>query len=40
MNAQAQVKIAPQMGEDSAKRRQIVQGARSIFLAQGFEPPA
>src|ERR1700693_2515064 len=37
MNAQAQVKIAPQMSEDSAKRRQIVQGARSIFLAQGFD---
>src|SRR5580692_9954539 len=37
MNAQAQVKVAPQMAEDSAKRRQIVQGARSIFLAQGFD---
>src|SRR5580693_9161450 len=40
MNAQAQVRIAPQTGatgEDSAKRRQIVQGARSIFLAQGFD---
>src|SRR5258708_31240597 len=40
MNAQAQAKIAPlmvPMGEDSAKRRQIVQGARSIFLAQGFD---
>jgi len=37
MNAQAQVKIAPQMAQDSAKRRQIVQGARSIFLAQGFD---
>jgi len=37
MNAQAQVKIAAQTGEDSAKRRQIVQGARSIFLAQGFD---
>ena len=37
MNAQAQVKVAPQIAEDSAKRRQIVQGARSIFLAQGFD---
>src|ERR1700688_5127516 len=37
MNAQAQVKVAPQMAQDSAKRRQIVQGARSIFLAQGFD---
>jgi AcrR family transcriptional regulator len=37
MNAHALVKIAPQMAEDSAKRRQIVQGARSIFLAQGFD---
>src|SRR5580693_9405203 len=40
MNAQAQARIAPQaaqMGEDGAKRRQIVEGARSIFLAQGFD---
>src|SRR5271170_3027245 len=40
MNAQAQAKIAPQtaqMGEDGAKRRQIIEGARSIFLAQGFD---
>src|ERR1700721_4805477 len=37
MNAQAQVKVAPQMAQDSAKRRQIVEGARSIFLAQGFD---
>jgi AcrR family transcriptional regulator len=37
MNAQAQLKAAPQTDEDSAKRRQIVQGARSIFLAQGFD---
>jgi AcrR family transcriptional regulator len=40
MNAQAQAKIAPQLAqvaEDSAKRRQIVEGARSIFLAQGFD---
>jgi AcrR family transcriptional regulator len=37
MNAQAQAKIAPQPADDSTKRRQIVQGARSIFLAQGFD---
>src|SRR6202167_3279228 len=40
MNAQAQARIAPQaaqMGEDGAKRRQIVEGARSIFLQQGFD---
>jgi AcrR family transcriptional regulator len=40
MNAQVQAKIAPQTaaaGEDSAKRRQIVEGARRIFLAQGFD---
>src|ERR1700691_5739767 len=40
MNAQAQARIAPQaaqMGEDGAKRRQIVEGARSIFPAQGFD---
>jgi AcrR family transcriptional regulator len=37
MNVQTQVKIAPQAAEDSAKRRQIVQGARSIFLARGFD---
>jgi AcrR family transcriptional regulator len=37
MSSQAVLKIAPQPGEDSAKRRQIVQGARSIFLAQGFD---
>ena len=37
MNAHAQAKMAPQIAEDSAKRRQIVQGARSIFLAQGFD---
>jgi AcrR family transcriptional regulator len=36
MNAQAQAKIAP-ITEDSAKRRQIVEGARSIFLARGFD---
>ena len=37
MSAQAQVKMAPQTADDSAKRRQIVQGARSIFLARGFD---
>ena len=37
MNAQAQVKIAPQFTDDSAKRRQIVEGARQIFLANGFD---
>jgi len=37
MNAQVQVKLAQQTADDSAKRRQIVQGARSIFLAKGFD---
>src|ERR1700685_4585989 len=37
MNAQAQAKMAPPIVEDSAKRRQIVEGARSIFLAQGVD---
>src|SRR5262245_20089706 len=40
MNAQAQARIGPQtalIAEDSAKRRQIVEGARRIFLAQGFD---
>src|SRR5271163_5167751 len=45
MNAQAQLKTAPKTvsqaaplaAEDSAKRRQIVEGARKIFLAQGFD---
>jgi AcrR family transcriptional regulator len=37
MSAQAQLKITPQAGEEGAKRRQIVQGARAIFLAQGFD---
>ena len=37
MNTQAQAKLAPQAGDDSGKRRQIVAGARSIFLAQGFD---
>ena len=37
MNAQVQARIAPQMADDNAKRRQIVEGARRIFLAQGFD---
>ena len=41
INAQAQVKTAPHAAphgaDDSAKRRQIIQGARAIFLAQGFD---
>jgi len=37
MNAQAQPKAPPQPAEDSAKRKQIVRGAREIFLAQGFD---
>jgi AcrR family transcriptional regulator len=37
MKAQAQAKIALPLSDDSAKRRQIIEGARSIFLAQGFD---
>jgi AcrR family transcriptional regulator len=41
MNALAQVKEAvkpaAQAADDNAKRRQIVEGARSIFLANGFD---
>jgi len=37
MNAQVQARIMPQMAEDNAKRRQIVEGARQIFLAHGFD---
>ncbi len=37
MTAQVQARIAPQMAEESAKRRQIVEGARQIFLAHGFD---
>lgn len=37
MNAQAQLKAVSTPTEDSAKRRQIVQGAREIFLAKGFD---
>ncbi|HEX4409914.1 MAG TPA: TetR/AcrR family transcriptional regulator [Xanthobacteraceae bacterium] len=36
MNALAQIKAVSQT-DDSAKRRQIVEGARSIFLANGFD---
>ena len=28
---------APQFAEDSVKRRQIVEGARAVFLSQGFD---
>jgi AcrR family transcriptional regulator len=35
MNAQAQIKVVP--SDDSGKRRQIVQGAREIFLQHGFD---
>jgi AcrR family transcriptional regulator len=37
MSAEALVKETPATTEDSAKRRQIVEGARSIFLAKGFD---
>jgi AcrR family transcriptional regulator len=37
MNAQAQLKAVPNAADDSTKRRQIVQGAREIFLAKGFD---
>jgi AcrR family transcriptional regulator len=37
MMAQAQLKIASQNVDDSAKRRQIIEGARSVFLQQGFD---
>jgi AcrR family transcriptional regulator len=37
MNVQVQLKPAATAAEDSAKRRQIVQGAREIFLAKGFD---
>jgi AcrR family transcriptional regulator len=41
MNAKPQLKVhgnqAPDIAEDSAKRRQIVEGARQIFLARGFD---
>jgi AcrR family transcriptional regulator len=37
VNARAQTMEAPQFAEDNTKRRQIVEGARSVFLAQGFD---
>ena len=40
MTSEAAVAIRPlQAGgaEDSAKRRQIIEGARAVFLAQGFD---
>jgi AcrR family transcriptional regulator len=37
MNVQAQLKVVPATADDSAKRRQIVEGAREIFLAKGFD---
>jgi len=37
VTAQVQQMQAPASVEDSAKRRQIVEGARSVFLAQGFD---
>ena len=37
MNVEVQLKPAATAAEDSAKRRQIVQGAREIFLAKGFD---
>ena len=37
MSAQARAKLAPQTADDNAKRRQIVEGARTIFLQHGFD---
>lgn len=37
MNAQAQANAAPPAADDNAKRRQIVDGARTIFLQRGFD---
>ena len=37
MNAQVQEKTASYLAEDNAKRRQIIDGARAIFLEQGFD---
>jgi AcrR family transcriptional regulator len=36
MSAQIE-RIAPGVDEDSSKRRQIVEGARQVFMAQGFD---
>ena len=37
MKAQVQEKATPQTADDNAKRRQITEGARAIFLQQGFD---
>ena len=37
MSAQVEAKTAPQIAEDNAKRRQIIEGARTAFLEQGFD---
>ena len=37
MKTQVQEKAVPQAAEDSAKRRQIIEGARASFLQQGFD---
>src|ERR1700751_3813698 len=41
MSARAQEKVQqkalPQTAEDNAKRRQIIEGARTTFLEQGFD---
>jgi len=37
LQVKIQQKTAPQMAEDNAKRRQIIEGARKAFLDQGFD---
>jgi AcrR family transcriptional regulator len=37
MSAQALLKPTPENPDDNAKRRQIVQGARAMFLERGFD---
>ena len=37
MSAQVERLVAGTVDEDSSKRRQIVEGARQVFLAQGFD---
>ena len=37
LQVKIQQKSAPQMAEDNAKRRQIIEGARKAFLDQGFD---
>ena len=37
MNARVEEKTTPQIAEDNVKRRQIIEGARSAFLEQGFD---